>query len=81
VWGLSGFPAAAVANGGINNGAPGQYYGPDEFAAFLTGPDGHRIEAVFNQAEAAVTKGPAKCRAFLFCWSGSSPSKRPQERQ
>ncbi|MBB3655542.1 catechol 2,3-dioxygenase-like lactoylglutathione lyase family enzyme [Rhizobium sp. BK650] len=46
------FHAAALAHGGVDNGAPGlrQHYGPNYFAAFVVDPDGYRIEAVFNQA-------------------------------
>ena len=42
------FHAAAVANGGADNGAPGlrPAYGPNYFAAFVIDPDGYRIEAV-----------------------------------
>ncbi|MBB3308877.1 catechol 2,3-dioxygenase-like lactoylglutathione lyase family enzyme [Rhizobium sp. BK196] len=46
------FHAAALAHGGVDNGAPGlrQHYGPHYFAAFVIDPDGYRIEAVFNQS-------------------------------
>jgi hypothetical protein len=39
------FHAAALANGGVDNGAPGlrQHYGPNYFAAFVIDPDGCRI--------------------------------------
>lgn len=45
---VAGFHAAAVANGGTDNGAPGlrPHYGPDYFAAFVIDPEGHRLEAV-----------------------------------
>ncbi len=50
---VDGFYAAALAQGGQDNGAPGlrAAYGPDYYAAFVSDPDGYRIEAVF--------KGPA----------------------
>ena len=46
------FHAAALAHGGRDNGDPGlrAHYGPNYFAAFVVDPDGHYIEAVFNQA-------------------------------
>ena len=44
------FHAAALRQGGKDNGAPGSRppYGPHYFAAFVTDPDGHNLEAVFN---------------------------------
>ncbi|WP_369819207.1 hypothetical protein [Pelomonas sp. Root1444] len=46
------FHAAALAHGGIDNGAPGlrKHYGPNYYAAFVVDPEGHRIEAVINRA-------------------------------
>ena len=42
------FHAAALQNGGTDNGAPGPrlHYGPTYYAAFVIDPDGHRLEAV-----------------------------------
>lgn len=42
------FHAAAVANGGVDNGLPGlrKHYGRDYFAAYVVDPDGHRLEVV-----------------------------------
>ena len=41
--------AAALAAGGIDNGAPGERnYHPGYYAAFLLDPDGNNIEAVFH---------------------------------
>ncbi len=47
------FHAAALANGGRDNGAPGlrPRYGPHYFAAFVIDPEGHRLEAVCKAAE------------------------------
>ena len=44
---VDGFHAAALAAGGRDNGKPGirADYGPDYYAAFVTDPDGYRIEA------------------------------------
>lgn len=46
------FHAAALRNGGKDNGAPGLRpdYGADYYAAFVVDPDGYRIEAVINAA-------------------------------
>ena len=42
------FYEAALTYGGRDNGAPGlrPHYSPTYFAAFVTDPDGHRLEAV-----------------------------------
>ncbi|MBB5204046.1 catechol 2,3-dioxygenase-like lactoylglutathione lyase family enzyme [Inhella inkyongensis] len=47
---VDAFHAAALAQGGQDNGAPGLRpdYGPTYYAAFVIDPDGHRIEAVFK---------------------------------
>ncbi|MGO4135326.1 VOC family protein [Rhizobium brockwellii] len=47
------FYAAAVAQGGSDNGRPGlrPHYGEHYYAAFVMDPDGHALEAVFNSAE------------------------------
>ena len=44
------FHAAAVANGGTDNGGPGPrpHYGPNYYAAFVIDPDGYHVEAVMN---------------------------------
>lgn len=45
------FYKAALANGGKDNGAPGERpYHPGYFAAFVIDPDGNNIEAVFHGA-------------------------------
>ena len=50
---VNAFYAAALANGGEDNGAPGirpdysQFY----YAAFIIDPDGYRLEAFFNKPE------------------------------
>jgi catechol 2,3-dioxygenase-like lactoylglutathione lyase family enzyme len=42
------FHAAAIAAGGVDNGAPGPrpHYHPGYYGAFALDPDGHNIEAV-----------------------------------
>lgn len=43
------FHAAGLANGGTDNGAPGErHYHPGYYAAFLLDPDGNNIEAVWH---------------------------------
>jgi catechol 2,3-dioxygenase-like lactoylglutathione lyase family enzyme len=45
--GVDAFHAAALANGGRDNGAPGLRpdYGENYYAAFVIDPDGYRLEA------------------------------------
>jgi catechol 2,3-dioxygenase-like lactoylglutathione lyase family enzyme len=46
------FYEAALKAGATDNGAPGlRNYTPTYYAAFVRDPDGHAIEAVFNQPE------------------------------
>jgi catechol 2,3-dioxygenase-like lactoylglutathione lyase family enzyme len=52
---VDAFHAAALAVGGVNNGAPGlrdtaNGYPPGYYAAFILDPDGNNIEAVFRGA-------------------------------
>jgi catechol 2,3-dioxygenase-like lactoylglutathione lyase family enzyme len=48
------FHAAALAAGGVDDGAPGPrpHYAPQYYAAFALDPDGHKIEALFWDTEA-----------------------------
>ena len=45
------FYAAAMANGGLDEGPPGirHNYNPGYYAAFVRDPDGHRLEAVVHE--------------------------------
>lgn len=45
---VDAFYAAAIAAGGMDNGAPGlrPHYHPNYYGAFVLDPDGHNIEAV-----------------------------------
>lgn len=45
---VDAFHAAAIAAGGMDNGAPGlrPHYHPNYYGAFVLDPDGHNIEAV-----------------------------------
>jgi catechol 2,3-dioxygenase-like lactoylglutathione lyase family enzyme len=47
---VGNFHRAAVTAGGHDNGAPGlrKEYGDDYYAAFVTDPDGYRLEAYTN---------------------------------
>lgn len=46
---VDAFHRAGLANGGTDNGAPGERpYHPGYYAAFLLDPDGNNIEAVFH---------------------------------
>jgi catechol 2,3-dioxygenase-like lactoylglutathione lyase family enzyme len=48
---VDAFFAAALAHGGLSDGAPGlrPQYGPGYYAAFVLDPDGHHLEAVFHE--------------------------------
>jgi catechol 2,3-dioxygenase-like lactoylglutathione lyase family enzyme len=50
---VDAFHRAALAAGGIDNGAPGlrPRYGAHWYAAFVLDPDGHNIEAVCREEE------------------------------
>jgi catechol 2,3-dioxygenase-like lactoylglutathione lyase family enzyme len=46
---VDAFYQAALANGGTDNGAPGERgYHPGYYAAFVLDPDGNNIEAVYH---------------------------------
>lgn len=46
---VEAFHQAALANGGMDNGAPGERpYHPGYYAAFALDPDGNNIEVVFH---------------------------------
>ena len=46
---VDAFHAEALANGGSDNGAPGERpYHPGYYAAFVLDPDGNNIEAVYH---------------------------------
>ena len=47
------FHAAALANGGTDEGAPGlrPHYHANYYGAFVLDPDGHNIEAVCHKPE------------------------------
>ena len=49
---VGAFRAAALRAGGHDNGAPGRpVYGSDYYAAFVSDPDGYRIEAYYGSGE------------------------------
>lgn len=47
---VDAFFRAALANGGVDNGAPGErpHYHPGYYAAFALDPDGNNVEAVYH---------------------------------
>lgn len=47
---VEAFHAAALGSGGTDRGAPGLRpdYGATYYAAFVTDPDGHKLEAVYQ---------------------------------
>ncbi|MEA2739504.1 MAG: hypothetical protein QOH05_2811 [Acetobacteraceae bacterium] len=47
------FYSAALAAGGVDNGAPGlrPQYNPNYYGAFVLDPDGHNVEAVCRNPE------------------------------
>jgi catechol 2,3-dioxygenase-like lactoylglutathione lyase family enzyme len=49
---VDAFYAAALKVGGTDNGKPGEReaYGPNYYAAFVTDPDGYRLEAYCGKA-------------------------------
>jgi catechol 2,3-dioxygenase-like lactoylglutathione lyase family enzyme len=53
---VEAFHRAALEAGGKDNGAPGlrPQYHPNYYAAFVIGPDGHNIEVVCHEPEAAT---------------------------
>jgi catechol 2,3-dioxygenase-like lactoylglutathione lyase family enzyme len=62
--------AAALAAGGIDNGAPGERdYHPGYYGAFMLDPDGNNIEAVFH--------GPSQRSAASVAIEALEPLTRP----
>lgn len=53
---VDAFHAAALAAGGVDEGAPGirVSYDPGYYAAFVLDPDGHRLEAVLHELPPAA---------------------------
>lgn len=84
------FHAAALANGGTDDGAPGPRpdYGPDYYGAFVFDLDGNKVEAtVYAEAspekakaaskpKAKAKKAPAKAKK-----SKAKPAKRKAKRR
>lgn len=50
---VDAFHRAALAAGGVDNGAPGlrPHYHPNYYGAFVRDPDGHNVEAVCHHPE------------------------------
>lgn len=53
---VKAFYEAGLANGGVDDGAPGlrSHYHEHYFGTFLLDPDGNRVEAVCHRAEAST---------------------------
>jgi len=50
---VNAFYKAALENGGTGDGEPGMrvHYGENYYACFVFDPEGHRLEAVFQDPE------------------------------
>ena len=50
---VDAFHAAALANGGSDEGAPGlrPHYHADYYGAYVRDPDGNKLQAVYHEAE------------------------------
>ena len=50
---VDAFYAAAMKNGGSDEGSPGirEHYGPTYYAAFVRDPDGHKLEVVCQKTQ------------------------------
>jgi catechol 2,3-dioxygenase-like lactoylglutathione lyase family enzyme len=72
------FHAAALANGGRDNGAPGirERYHPHYYAAYVLDPDGHNVEAVFHGPEPRVSREQAErwVEGYFAAWRSNSPA-------
>ena len=72
------FHAAALANGGRDNGSPGirERYHPHYYAAYVLDPDGHNVEAVFHGLEPRVTREQVEqwVEGYLAAWRSNSPA-------
>jgi catechol 2,3-dioxygenase-like lactoylglutathione lyase family enzyme len=57
---VDAFHQAAIAAGGMDNGAPGvrEHYHPDYYAAFVLDPDGNNVEAVCQMPDREKAPGP-----------------------
>ena len=51
---VRGFHAAALANGGTSEGAPGtrDIYGPEFYVAYVRDPDGNKLACVYHRYDA-----------------------------
>jgi catechol 2,3-dioxygenase-like lactoylglutathione lyase family enzyme len=61
---VNAFHAAALAQGGSNNGEPGPRpdYGPAYYGAFVYDLDGNKVEALLNPPPKAAKAKPAKAK-------------------
>lgn len=62
---VDAFHRAAIAAGGLDNGAPGlrPIYHPSYYGGFVLDPDGYNVEAVCHKPESSVNvAGPVTAR-------------------
>jgi catechol 2,3-dioxygenase-like lactoylglutathione lyase family enzyme len=80
------FYAAALANGGTDNGPPGprEMYGPDYYGAFVIDLDGNRLEATLHPAAAPRAKAAIRSKARAASRKATkkkSVGKRPAKKK
>jgi catechol 2,3-dioxygenase-like lactoylglutathione lyase family enzyme len=78
------FYDAALAKGGLDDGAPGPRpeYSPDYYASFVIDPDGNRLEAVLTPKPAAAKAAPKKKKAKKAkkAVAKAAPAKKPAKK-
>jgi catechol 2,3-dioxygenase-like lactoylglutathione lyase family enzyme len=75
---VDAFYAAALKNGGSDNGPPGvrKEYHPNYYAAFVLDPDGHNIEAVIHVPDRPVRKAATRKGAAKAARKGAAKATR-----
>jgi catechol 2,3-dioxygenase-like lactoylglutathione lyase family enzyme len=76
---VKAFHKAALKAGGKDNGAPGyrKNYNPGYYAAFITDPSGHNIEAVYHDKSKMVKAKPkAKAKPVAKAKPKAKPKKK-----
>ena len=80
------FHEAALANGGVDNGAPGprEMYGPDYYGAFVIDLDGNKLEATLHAdgfTVSAAKKKPARKRSRKATPTAKKRAKKKARRR
>ena len=77
------FHAAALAQGGSNNGEPGPRpdYGPDYYGAFVYDLDGNKIEAVLRPRPPAKAAAPKKKKNVAKKAAGKKIAKKAKKKK